>query len=148
MSSSKSTGYIQMFFRDAAAGRAAGLHGLELLAAGNAVADLVDDVPERHAHRHFDQAGIFDLADQGKDLGALASGGSELIEPVGAVVDDQRHIGPGFDVVDVGRLAPKPAGRRIGRPRSRLARLALQRQEQSRFLTADESAGSPVHFDV
>ena len=32
--------------------------GLELLAAGHAAADLVDDLAERGAHRHLDQAGV------------------------------------------------------------------------------------------
>ena len=34
-------------------------------------------VRERHAHGHLDQAGVRDLADQGKDLGALAGLGAD-----------------------------------------------------------------------
>ena len=63
---------IQVLLGNAAARRAAGLHGLELLAVGNAAADIVDDFAQRDAHGHFDQAGVGDPAGQGEDLGALA----------------------------------------------------------------------------
>ena len=43
---------------NAAAGRAAGLDRLELLAAGHAAADVVDDFAQGRAHRHFDQPGV------------------------------------------------------------------------------------------
>ena len=48
-------GDVDPLGRDAAAGRAAGLDGLELLAVGHAAADVEDDLAERGAHRHFDQ---------------------------------------------------------------------------------------------
>jgi hypothetical protein len=58
------------------------------------------------------------------------------------LVEDQRNGGPSFHIVYVRRLAVQPLHSRIGRPRPRLARLALQRCEQRRLLAADESAGS------
>ena len=61
-----------MLLGDAAAGGAADLRGLELLAAGDAAADVVDDLAERHADGHLDQAGVLDGAGEGEDLGALA----------------------------------------------------------------------------
>ena len=61
---------IQLRSGDAAAGGAAGLHGLELLAVGDAAADIVNDVAEGGAHGDFHQTGVVDLAAQGEDLGA------------------------------------------------------------------------------
>ena len=66
-----------MLGRDAAAGRAAGLHRLDRLPSGDAAADLVDDLAQRDAHRHFDQPGVRDLAGQREDLGALALLGAD-----------------------------------------------------------------------
>ena len=65
---------IEHLLRDAAARRAAGLHGLDLLAVAAAFADVVDEGLERRAQRHFHQAGVVDLADQREDLGARALG--------------------------------------------------------------------------
>ena len=39
--------HVQVLCRDAAAGGAAGLHGLELPAVGDAAADVVDDLAQR-----------------------------------------------------------------------------------------------------
>ncbi len=55
---SKSTGSVEPLGGDAAAGGAAGLDGLELLAAGDAAADVEDDLAQRRAHGHLDQAGV------------------------------------------------------------------------------------------
>ncbi len=73
-----------MFGGDAAAGRAAGLHGLEFASArARRRRCLDDDLAQRRAHRHFDQAGVGDLAGQGEDLGALALLGADAGEPFG-----------------------------------------------------------------
>ena len=64
---------VQVLLGDAAAGGAADLRGLELLAATNAAADVVDQIAQRHADGHFDQAGVLDRAGQGEDLGAPCS---------------------------------------------------------------------------
>ena len=58
------------------------LDRLESLAAGDAAADVEDDLPQGDAHGHFDQAGVVDLAGQGEDLGALALLGADAGEPV------------------------------------------------------------------
>ena len=133
---------------DAAAGRAAGLDRLELLAAGHAAADVVDDLAERGAHRHFDQAGVLDLAGQGEDLGAAALFGADPGEPVGPVVDHGRHVGEGLDVVDHGGLAPQAALGGIRRADARLAALALDRVDQRGLLAADEGPGAQADFQV
>ena len=75
-----------MLLGDAAAGRAAGLDGLELLAVGDAAADVEDDLAEGDPHGDFDQAGVVDLADQREDLGPLARLGPDAGEPVRAPV--------------------------------------------------------------
>ena len=48
---------VEIRLGQAAAQRAAGLHGLELSAVRDAAADLVDDLAQGEAHRHFDQPG-------------------------------------------------------------------------------------------
>ena len=76
-----------MLLGDAAAGGAADLGRLELLAAGDAAADVVDQVAQRHAHGHFDQAGVLDRAGQGEDLRALALFGAVGGVPGAAVAE-------------------------------------------------------------
>ena len=51
-------GISQMLGRDTAAGRAAGLGCLELLAARNTAADLLHDLPQGGAHGDFHQTGV------------------------------------------------------------------------------------------
>ena len=46
---------------------------LNLCPSGHAAADLLDDLAQLDAHRHFNQAGVGDLAGERKDLGALAA---------------------------------------------------------------------------
>ena len=126
---------------DAAAGRPAGLDGLERAAVGDAAADLEDDLAQRDAHGHFDQAGVVDLAGQGEDFGALALLGADAGEPVRAVADDRGDIGEGLDVVDEGRAAPEAvtrpgtadaaAGCRAC-PRSRRSAPSLRRRQTRR----------------
>jgi hypothetical protein len=55
-------------------------------AAGDAAAHLKHDLAQGDAHRHFDQAGVVQLAGQGEDLGALALFGADAGEPAGARV--------------------------------------------------------------
>ena len=76
---------VGQFGGHASARRPADLHGLEIAArsrrrfampahvgVGHAAADLLDDLPQRDAHRHFDQPAAADLAGQGEDLRARA----------------------------------------------------------------------------
>ena len=49
---------IDLLSRDTAAGRAAGLGRLELLAVRDAAADLLDDFAQGGAHGDFHQAGV------------------------------------------------------------------------------------------
>ena len=54
---------------------------LNVLAAGDAAADVENDVAERNAHRHFDQAGVVDLAGEREDRGAGRFGAADAVEP-------------------------------------------------------------------
>ena len=72
-------GRVEVGLGQAAAERAAGLHGLEVPALGDAAADLVDDLAQRHAHGDFDQAGAVDHAAQRKDGRAGAALGAERL---------------------------------------------------------------------
>ena len=132
----------------AAAGGAAELHGLELLAVLDAAADVEDDVAQRGAHGHLGEAAVDDLAGEAKALVPLhvvvAVGGVG----VGAVGDDPGHVGPGLDVVDVGGLAPEAADRGERRPRARHAALALDGGDQRRLLATDERAGAFLDLEV
>ena len=135
---------------DAAAGRAAGLHRLELLARGDAAADVEDDRGQRSAHGHFHQAAVGDLAGEGEDGRALALLGADAGEPVGAPVDDDGDGGQGLDVVDDGGFAVQPGLRREGRAGAGHAAPALDGGHQRRLLAADESAGAflDMHAEV
>ena len=59
--------------RNASAGGSAGLHRLDVVAVHAAPADVVDELAERGAQRHFHQAGVLDFADQREHLGARAA---------------------------------------------------------------------------
>ncbi len=71
--------------RQAASGRAAELHGLELAARQHAAADVEDDVAQRGPHGHLDEAAVGDLAGQREDLGAARRAHAHGGEVVGAV---------------------------------------------------------------
>ena len=148
VSESKSTGVFSAEAGQTAAQRAAGLHGLELLAVGDAAADVEDDLAQRDAHRHFDQAGVVDLAGQGEDGGAGRLLGADGLEPLGALQDDLGRHGVALDVVDVGRLAPQAGDGREGRAGPRLAALAFDGGHQRGLLAADERAGAFLDLQV
>ena len=133
---------------EATAGRAAGLDRLELLAPRHAAADLVDDLPQRGAHGHLDQAGVLDLPDQGEDLGAAAIRGAQSPEPVGPKIDHHGDVGEGLDIVDDRGLAPQAAIGRIGRPNAGLPPLALDRMDEGCFLAADERPGAQPDLQI
>ena len=63
---------VEQARRHAAAGGAAELDGLELPAVLDAAADVEDDVAQRRAHGHLDEAAVDDLAGEAEGLGALA----------------------------------------------------------------------------
>ena len=134
--------------RDAAAHRAAGLHGFEFLVVQDAAADVVNDLAQGDAQRDFDQAGAFDLAGDGEGLGALALFGAHRGEPCAALVNDLGDVGVGLDVVDVGRATPQAGDGREGRARARQPAFSFDGLHQGGFLAADEGPGSHANFQV
>ena len=86
---------VQLFRREAAAGRTAGLDRLEFLVIRYTAADIVDDLAEGQAHRYFDKTGAVDLPGQREGLGTLAFLGTVPGVPVTIVLHDGRDIGPG-----------------------------------------------------
>ena len=139
---------VEQFVRDATAGRTAGLHRLDRVAAHAAGAGVVDEARQRRAERHFDQAGVLHFADQRKDLGAGAGDAAGLGEPSRPLGDDRGDVEPGFDVVDVGRTAPQALFGRERRARPRPAGASFERTDQRRFFAADEGAGALDQIDV
>src|SRR5450759_4868084 len=137
-----------MLFAQAASGRTNHLDGLDMPIARDAAADVEDQLAQGHAHRYLDEAGVVQLAGQGEDLGARAVLGPHRPVPLGPVDDDQRDVGPGLDVVDVGRFAPQAGDRRVGRPRAWHPTPTLDARDQRRLLAADERAGAffPVSY--
>ena len=141
-------GGVDVFSGDAAAGGAAGLGGLELIAVGDAAADGVDDLGQGGAHGDFHQAGVDDVAGQSEDLGAGALLGAELAEPVCAVEHDGGNGGQGLHVVDDGGLAEEAALEGEGGLLSGLAALTLNGCQQSGLFAADEGACADADLDV
>ena len=156
---------VEVLLGDAAAGRAAGLHRLELASAGDAAADVVDDLAQRGAHRDLDEADVVDLAGEREDLRAGVAGDgldpvavlvalgdpvADLAVPGGALAQDDGDRGVGLDVVHVGGAAPVAAADVGGEGRLRrgLAALALHRVDEGRLLAADERAGAELDLDV
>ena len=97
---------------------------------------------ERRAERNLEIAGMRDVARHRKYLGAAVIGTAQVEEGVAAVVDDVRHCGKRFGVVDRGRLAVEAVARRKRRLEARLAFLALDGFKQRGFLAAD--VGTPA----
>ena len=133
-------GQVGEMLRDAPARRPADLHGLEAPAPLHAPADLFDDAPDRHAHRHLDQASAEDLAGQGEGLGSRAARRADGPEGLRAVRDDPRHRGQRLHVVHERRPSPQPRRRRVRRPGPGHAAPALDRGDHRRLLAADESS--------
>ena len=140
--------HVELVRRQAAAGGAAGLHGLERLAAGDAAADAEDDLAQRHAHRHLDEAGVVDLADEREDLGARGALRPDGREPVGALEDDVGHVRPGLDVVEVGGPAPEALVGEVDEPPARDAAPAFERGHHGARLAADERAAAAADPQV
>ena len=139
-------GRVEKFGRDAPAGRTSGLHGFDRAFARSA-SELLNDLAEGHAHRNLDQPGPANRARQGEDLGSLAFRGADRGEPIAAFLDDRRHVGEGFDVVDQGRQIPEPGFGRVGGPGARYAPLALDRMQERGFLTADVCPGTNANIE-
>ncbi len=118
---------VEVLGRNAAAGWASRLHGLDFAALRSTSAHDLDDVPKRRAHSHLDQPGVGHIACQREKLGSLALLGADRGKPRSASFDDPGDIGKGLHVIDQSGVTPKARFGWIGRPRSRHAALAFDR---------------------
>ncbi len=132
---------------NAPARRPAGLDRFELLAVLNASADVVDHFFERDAHRHFDQAGVLDLAREREHLGALAFFRAHGSVPRSALPDDVGHVRKRLNVINDRGVAPEPLLDREGRLGLRLAALAFDGSDKRCLFAAHERTGAELHFD-
>ena len=128
--------------RHTAACRPAHLNGFKRAALGDAAADIINHVFDSGADRHFNQSGIVDLTGQRKDFGALALFGAHLAIPFRSVFDDQRDVGPGFNIVDIGRFGVDAGLRRKRWSCPGHAAFALDGGHQGRFFSADKRTGA------
>ena len=118
------------------------------MTSADAAADVEDDLAKGRSHRNLDEARVVDLAREREHLGALRRRRADLVEPVRTIVDDDRNVGQGLDVVDDRRTPPQALHRRERRTRTRHAAEALDGLEKSSLLTADERARAEAELDV
>ena len=133
-----------MLARQTAAGGAADLNSLELLAVADTAADAEDDFPQGGTHGNLDQAGVLNVTGQGKGLGAGGGLGADLHILGSAVLDDGGHVGKGLHVVQDGGLVKQAVFHSTGRLDARHTALTFDRSSQGRTLAANESAGAAV----
>ena len=133
-----------MFFRQAAAGGAADLHGLEFRAVLQSAAHVEDDLTQSRTHGNFDQAGVFNGAGEGEGLAAGAAGGADGLKPVRALQNDLGDVGIGFHVVQHRGLLPQTLFYGSGGLGSGHAAAALDGSGQCGAFAADERARAPV----
>ena len=133
---------------DAAARGAPQLRGLEFLAAGDAAAQLVDDVPQGRADGDLHQARVADGARQSEDLGALGQLGAIARIPGRTAQNDRGNAGVGLHIVQHAGLAPEPCLGREGRAGTRFAALALDGSHEGGLLAAHEGAGAHADLQV
>ena len=96
---------IEELLRQAAAGGSAGLDGFERLL--QSAANIKNDLPQRCAELHFNQALAADLPDQREGLCAAVSFLTEFVVPVGSVSQDIRQRSQGLHIVYDGRASEK-----------------------------------------
>ena len=139
---------VEVMLGDAAAGGAADLRGLELLARRGPPANVVDQVAQGHADGDFHEAGVLDRPGQGEDLGALALFRAEGGVPRPAAEEDRGDVGVGLDVVQQRRLAPESLHGGERGAGAGLAPIALDRGHQGRLFAADERPGAHADLEV
>ena len=132
----------------ATAGRPTHLDRFKGPALGDASADIVDDIFDGGSDGYFYQTGVIDLAGQGKYLGPFAVIGAHLSIPFRSIFDDQRNIGPGFHVIDVGGFGVDAGLRRERRPGPGHTSFAFDGCHQGGFLTAYKRTGTQSQREI
>ncbi len=109
---------------------------------------LLDDLARGGAHRQLPRAGAVHRTLDAVDLGAAVVAAGEAAEPVGAAIDDVRHVDQRLDIVDHARPPPQPGGLGMGRLVAGDRPVALQRVEQRRLLAADVAPGAGMKLEL
>ncbi len=92
------------------------------------------------AHRKLVNAGTIDMAGHGPEFCAATLFGAQILIRLAAHLDDVRHGGERFDVVDDRRAGIETGDGREGRFHSRMAAHAFERTEQRSLFTANVCA--------
>ena len=137
-----------MFFGQASAGRSTDLNGLEVRTIPDPAPDIENDFAQGGPHGNFDQPGIFNVACQSKSFGSWTPFRSDGLVPGSTPIDDQRHIGKRFHVVQHRGFAIQPLLNSSRRLHSGHAALTFDRRGQCTALAANKGAGSLADFDV
>ena len=119
---------------------------LNLLAVGNAAADLVDDLAQRDPHGHFDQSRVVDPPGQREDLGALALFRADGGEPLCAVAQDGRNVGERLHVVDQRGASPQPASARDTADAAAACRVCPRSTRSARSLRRTRTRPRPAGY--
>ena len=115
-------------------------------AAGERLA--VDELLERDVHRRLVGARPLDVSADAEELRPAVLLRANLREPLGAPLDDERHVAERFDVVDRRRAAVEAGDRRERRLEPRLRALALERLDERGLFAGLVRAGAAVHEHV
>ena len=131
-----------------AAGGAADLDGLELLAAADAAANIEDHFLDGGAHGNFDEAGVVHVAGEGESLGAGALLSAERAVPLQTVIDDEGDVCKGLHVIEDGGRLPQTLFDGSGGLDAGHTALTLNGGGEGAALAADESAGAGIDMDA
>ena len=112
---------------------AAGHHGLECLAVGNAAGNVVDHLLQVVTHRQLVDTGSIDVAADAEQARAAIALRADLRVCGAAYLDDEGHAGDGFGVVDDCGTAIEPDDGGEGRLDARYATFAFERLHERRL---------------
>lgn len=130
-------------------GGATGDNGKKVVpATTDTAAVLLNQLTERNRHLLLDSDGVVDVPGDTKQLGALVTLAAKAGEPVAATAADSRGDSNGLDVGDCRGAAEETDGSRERWLKTGLARLAFERLDEGRLLTADIGTGTPVEVDI
>ena len=115
-------------------GGTANLCGLVVLVIGNTSANIINQLTQRSAYRHFNQTSVTHRASQSKDLCALALHSAEFSIPLTTIKNDGRHIGIGFNIIQHSGFTPQTFMSWERRTRTWLAAFAFDRGNQCSLL--------------
>ena len=136
---------IQEFLREASARWSPGLDRLEWFL--HAPADIENDLPQGGSHRDLDQSRPSNLTHKRECFRALAGFRSVPVVPCSAVSDYVWKGSESLDIVDDRGLSPETLVCGERRTASGHSALALDRCDQSGFLTADKRSRALLDFN-